>query len=55
MEVMEMSGKGTEVTEGVWRLWRYAEVTEKCMEGMEICRGYGDLVGGSVMRSKELY
>ena len=55
MEVTDMSGMGMEVTGRVRRLRRYAEVTEKCTEGMEICRGYGDLVGGVVMRSKELY
>ena len=54
-EVTERSGRGTEVTERVQRLWRYAEFTERCMEGMEICGVYGDLGGGAVMRSKELY
>ena len=44
-----------EVTERVRRLWRYAEFTERCTEGKEICGGYGDLGGGAVMRSKELY
>ena len=41
-EVMEMSGRGTEVMGRVWRLRRYVEVTERCTEGMEICGGYGD-------------
>ena len=53
MEVTEMSG--SEVMGRVWRLWRYTEVMERCMEGMEICGGYRDLVGGVVMQSKELY
>ena len=44
-----------EVTERVRRLWRYAEFTERCTEGKEICGGYGDLGGGAVMRSSELY
>ena len=54
-EVTERSGRGTEVTERVRRLQRYAEFTERCTEGKEICWSYGDLGGGAVMQSKELY
>ena len=34
-EVTEVFGKGTEVAEGIRRIWKYAEVTDKGTEIME--------------------
>ena len=51
-EVIERSGKGSEVTEGFRDYGKSTEVTEMCSEGVEMCGSYGDLGWGAVMRSK---
>ena len=38
-EVTERSGRDTDVTGRVRRLQRFAEFTERCTEGVEICGG----------------